>query len=190
MLVFLSSFECKTHSKLVIPTFYSSSDVKVPFRFDFKFLFEWPFLLVRVALATTSKFVHVEGHTAWPVKLEWTTSTIACGVTGDELSLSYRYAPHVRFGSTVSGRFMQLFFDGAVVPRFGYDYEVLTVYIQHRSAVYLAQPPRFAKFWKINKMLENSKTFVHVFGLFSRVRACNVSVATSGVFVYAGSSIC
>lgn len=34
-------------------------------------------------------------------------------------------------GSTVSARFVQLFFNRAVVPRLGWDYEVLTVFIQH-----------------------------------------------------------
>jgi len=34
-------------------------------------------------------------------------------------------------GSTVSARFMQLFFNRAVIPRFGFDYEVLTVFVQH-----------------------------------------------------------
>jgi len=34
-------------------------------------------------------------------------------------------------GSTVSARFIQLFFNRAVVPRLGWDYEVLTVFVQH-----------------------------------------------------------
>jgi len=34
-------------------------------------------------------------------------------------------------GSTVSSRFIQLFFNRTVVPRLGWDYEVLTVFIQH-----------------------------------------------------------
>lgn len=34
-------------------------------------------------------------------------------------------------GSTVSNRFIRLFFRDAVIPKFGYDYEVLTVFIQH-----------------------------------------------------------
>lgn len=34
-------------------------------------------------------------------------------------------------GSTVSSKFVQLFFNRAVVPRLGTDYEVLTVFVQH-----------------------------------------------------------
>jgi len=34
-------------------------------------------------------------------------------------------------GSTVSARFVQLFFNRSVVPRLGFDYEVLTVFVQH-----------------------------------------------------------
>jgi len=34
-------------------------------------------------------------------------------------------------GSTVSGRCLQLFFNRSVVPRLGWDYEVLTVFVQH-----------------------------------------------------------
>lgn len=34
-------------------------------------------------------------------------------------------------GSTVSARFMQLFFDRAVIPKLGFDYEVLSVFMQH-----------------------------------------------------------
>ncbi|CAE8611006.1 unnamed protein product [Polarella glacialis] len=34
-------------------------------------------------------------------------------------------------GSTVSSRFIELFFNGTVVPRLGWDYETLTVFIQH-----------------------------------------------------------
>lgn len=45
-------------------------------------------------------------------------------------------------GSTVSARFVQTFFDGAVVPRLGWDYEVLTVYVQ-RSDDFASISPEF-----------------------------------------------
>ena len=33
------------------------------------------------------------------------------------------------------------------------------------------------------------KTYFHVFGLFSKLRACSVSVVASGVFLYVGKSV-
>ena len=52
MLMFLLSFGRKAPFTIVILMFYLNSDVKVPLRFDFKFLFERPFFWVRVTLTT------------------------------------------------------------------------------------------------------------------------------------------
>ena len=55
-LLLLLSIDRKVPSTIVIWSLHFNSDVKDPLRFDFKFVFEWPFLLVRVMLAITNIF--------------------------------------------------------------------------------------------------------------------------------------
>ena len=62
-----------------------------------------------------------------------------------------------------------------VLRRLGFVY-----FVSYLDSPYVFKLPRFANLLNV---LENVKNMFDAFGLFSLARACNVSVAASGVFL-------